>query len=210
MLDLGAAGFVADGAQAQAYLLLFHIDLDDLEIVLLALIELGRAAVFAYRLGDMAETFHALGDLNERAELRGAKNLAVHHVAHAMSGEETLPHIGLELLDAQAQAAVLRLHAENDSLHLLALLHDFRRVLDALGPAQVGDVHQAVDAVFDLDEGSEVGEVANAAFDDGAGGVALGKVLPGVLQELLHAQRNAAIGRVHAENDCLDFIPGLD
>jgi hypothetical protein len=80
-------------------------------------------------------------------------------------GEEALPHVGLQLLDAQAQAAVLRLNAENDSLHLFALLHDLRGVLDALGPAQVRDVNQAVDAVLDLDEGAKVGQVANPALD---------------------------------------------
>ena len=40
---------------------------------------------------------------------------------------------------------------------------------------------QAVDAVFDLDEGAEVGEVAHAAFDDGAGRVLVREVLPGIL-----------------------------
>ena len=40
-------------------------------------------------------------------------------------------------------------------------------MLDALGPGQIADVNQAVDAVFDFDEGAEVGHVANAAFHDG-------------------------------------------
>ena len=82
--------------------------------------------------------------------------------------EEGLPHIGLKLLDAERQAALLRLNAEHDGLHLLALLQHFGGMLDALGPAQVADVDQAVDAVFDLDEGAEVGQVAHAAFDDRA------------------------------------------
>ena len=43
VLHLGAAGFVANGAQAQAYLLLFHVDLDDLEVVLQTGFQLGRA-----------------------------------------------------------------------------------------------------------------------------------------------------------------------
>ena len=124
-------------AQAQAHLLLFHVDLDDLEVVLQALLELGVAIDVVAGLGDVAETLHALGDFDKCAELRGAQNLAVNHVAHAMRGEEALPDIGLQLLDAQREAAVLRLDAENDSLDLFALLHDFRGMLDALGPAQV-------------------------------------------------------------------------
>ena len=55
-----------------------------------------------------------LGDLDECAELRGAKHLALDHVARAMLREERIPHIRLELLDAERQAAVLRLDAQND------------------------------------------------------------------------------------------------
>jgi len=138
VLNLGAAGFVAGHrAQAEAHLLLFDVDLDDLEVVLLTGFELrGLAGHFAgFR--DVAEAFNALGDFNESAELGGAKYLAVDLIADAVSGEEALPYIGLKLLDAQAQAAVLRFDTENDCLGLFALLDDFRRMLDALGPAQV-------------------------------------------------------------------------
>ena len=157
----------------------------------------------------MAQTFHTLGDFDERTELRSAQNLAVHHVAHAMGSKEALPNIGLELLDAQREAPILRLDTENDSLHLFALLHDFRRMLDALGPAQVRDMYQPVDAVFDLDEGAKVSQVADAPFDHRSGRIALGQVLPGILQQLFHAQRNAAVGRIDAENHRLHFIARL-
>src|SRR5438309_1446389 len=100
----------------------------------------------------MTEALDSFGNFDEGAELRGTQNLAVDDVANTVLGEEGLPDIGLELLDAQRQAAVFRLDAENHSLDLLALLQDFGRMLDALGPAQVRDMHQAVDAVFDLDE----------------------------------------------------------
>ena len=50
-LHLGAAGLLADSAQAQAYLLLFHVDLDDPELVLQTGFQLGSAA-FVAGLGD--------------------------------------------------------------------------------------------------------------------------------------------------------------
>ncbi len=106
--------------------------------------------------------------------------------------------------------AVLRLHAENDGLHLFALLHDLRGMLDALGPAQVGDVNQAVDAILDLNEGAEVGEVAHAAFDDRAHRILVAQVLPRVLHELLHAQGDAAVGRIHAQDQGIHFFARLD
>ena len=119
---LHGATFVADRAQAEAHLLLFHIDLDDLEFELLTLIELSRGAVFTDCLRDMAQAFNALCDFYESAELRGAKHFAMDHVADAMRGEEALPDIRLKLLDAEAWAAVLRLDTENNGLDLLALL----------------------------------------------------------------------------------------
>src|SRR5207302_509164 len=113
-------------------------------------------------------------------KLRGTQDLALDDVANAMLGEERVPNIRLQLFDAQRQTAVLRLDAQNDRANLLALLQDFGRVLDPLGPAQVRNMHQAVDSVFDLDESAEVGEVAYATFDDGAGRVLLLELLPGV------------------------------
>jgi hypothetical protein len=88
-----------------------------------------------------------------------------------MLREERVPDIRLQLLDAQRQTAVLRLNAQNDRANLLALLQDLRGMLNALGPAEVRDVHQAVDAIFDFAEGPKVGQVANAAFNDRAGRV---------------------------------------
>src|ERR1700735_3723378 len=138
VLDFSAAGFVAtDCAKAETDLLLFHVDLDDLELVLHAGFELRRLAGLVACFGDVAKTLNPFSNLDEGAELRSAQNLAMHEVANTMSCKEALPHVRLQLLDAQREAAVLRLNAENNSLHLFALLHNFRRMLDALGPAQV-------------------------------------------------------------------------
>src|SRR6185437_15072593 len=93
--------------------------------------------------------------------------------------------------------------------NLFALLEHLGGVLDALGPAEVGDVHQAVDAIFNLDEGTEVRKVAHAAFHDRAGGVLVLQLLPRVVLELLHAEGDAAVVRVHVQDDGLDFIARL-
>ena len=41
-------------------------------------------------------------------------------------------------------------------------------------------------------------------------GILVGQVLPGILEELLHAQRDAAVGGVDAENHGVDLVAGLD
>src|SRR5271168_4481784 len=56
-LDLGAAGFFADSADAETHLLLFLVHLDDLELVLRVHIELDRLVARIDRFGDVAETF---------------------------------------------------------------------------------------------------------------------------------------------------------
>jgi hypothetical protein len=205
-LDLGAAGFFADCADAEAYLLLFLVHLDDLELVLVVDLELDRLAVIVDRFGDVAETFDTFRDFNEGSELRGAQNLALDDVADAVLGEEGIPDIRLQLLDAEREAAVFGLDAEDDGANLLTLFENFGGVLDALGPAQVGDVDEAVDAVFDLDEGSEVGEVADATLDDGAGGVLVLELLPGIVLELLHPEGDAAVVGVDGEDDGVDLV----
>ena len=158
----------------------------------------------------MAQALDTLRNLDKCAELRRPQHLAMDHVAHPVRGEEALPHVGLQLLDAQREAAVLRLDAENNSLHLFALLHHFRRMLDALGPAQVRDVNQTVDAVFNLDEGAKVGQVAHPALNDCPGRILLGQVLPRVVEQLFHAQRDAAVGRIHAQHHCIHLVGRLD
>ena len=83
--------------------------------MLLALFERQRAAVRVDGFRDVAETLDSFSDFNEGAELRRSQNLAMNHIANAVLGEERLPDIGLQLLDAQRQAAVFGLDSENDS-----------------------------------------------------------------------------------------------
>src|SRR5581483_967094 len=161
-------------------------------------------------LGDVAEAFDALGDLDEGTELRGAQNLAVDDVADAVLLEEGVPHVRLKLLDAEREAAILGFDAEHDCLNFFALLQYFAGVLDALGPGEIANVDEAVDAVLDLDEGAEVGKVTDAALDDCTGGVLVFEMLPGVFLELLHAERDAAVVRVDREDDGIDLVAGVN
>ena len=71
-------------------------------------------------------------------------------------------------------------------------------------------MNQAVDAIFDFDEGAEVGKVADAAFDHGSCRIPLGEVLPWVLEKLLHTEGDAAITGVDAENHGVDLVAWLD
>ena len=80
---------------------------------------------------------------------------------------------------------------------------------DLAGPRHVADVQQAVDALFDLDEGAVVGEVADGALDHRAGRIAVGHAVPGVLLGLLHAQRDFLLLLVDLQHDDFDLVVDL-
>src|ERR1019366_7560542 len=88
----------------------------------------------------------------------------------------------------------------------ISVLQDFGWMLDARRPTQVADVDQAVDSVFDLDEGAEFGEVAHAAFDGRADRIFVVQGIPGIGRQLPHSERNSPFGRIDADHDAIYLI----
>ena len=72
---------------------------------------------------------------------------------------------------------------------------------------QVGDVDEPVDALLDLDEGAELGQVAHLALEPRADRVLLGELLPGVRLDLLQAEADAVRLLVEAQHLALDLLP---
>jgi hypothetical protein len=60
-----------------------------------------------------------------------------------------------------------------------------------LGPRHFGDVDQALDARLQFDEGAVVGDVGDAALEAGADRIFGLDALPRVVEQLLHAERDA-------------------
>ena len=120
------------------------------------------------------------------------------------------PRIFLGLLEAEADALVLAVDVQDHDVDRVALLHDFRRMLDALRPAHVGDVNQAIDARLDLDERAEAREVANLAVDARADRVLERQHHPRILLRLLHAERDLLLVRIDLEHHRLDRLADAD
>ena len=78
----------------------------------------------------------------------------------------------------------------------------------ALG--QLGDVHQALDAVLDAHERTERNELGDLARDDLADGVGAGEVLPRVLLRRLQRQGDALAVHVDVEDLDGDLLADLD
>src|SRR6266849_712622 len=116
------------------------------------------------------------------------------------------PRIFLRLLQAQRDPLVLGVDVENQNVDLVALLHDLRRMLDALGPRHVGDVNQPVDTRLDFDECAEGREVADLATQPRADGILLRQRHPRILLGLFHPERDLLFSFVHLQDNRLDRL----
>ena len=84
-------------------------------------------------------------------------------------------------------------------------------MLDALGPAQVADVDQSIDAVFDLDERAEVGQVANAAFNRARPpGYLSCKLSHGFVASCRMPSEMRRSVRIDAEHDAFHLVADID
>ena len=83
--------------------------------------------------------------------------------------------------------------------HVLARLDDLARVLDVV-VRQLGDVHEPLDAVHDLDERAEGDDLRDLALELVADVVGVDDPLPRVLLGLLEAQGDALAVAVDVEH----------
>ncbi len=85
---------------------------------------------------------------------------------------------------------------EDLGLDDLADAEDVGGVVEALFGGDLGDVDEAFDAFGDLDEGAELGDAGDGAFDDGAGVDGFDDLGPGVAEGLLEAEGRCALRSV--------------
>src|SRR2546423_1656283 len=79
-------------------------------------------------------------------------------------------------------------------------------MLDAFVPRDVGDVDEAINALFDLDERAEVRQVTHTPVDARADLVTLFERLPRIRLRLLHAETDAPRARVNAQHFGLNLF----
>ena len=82
-------------------------------------------------------------------------------------------------------------------------------MLDSARPGNVRYVHEAVNAIFDLDEGAKVSQVAHPAMNARADLVTLMQSLPGIVLNLFHSQTNAARLGIDAQTSTSTSSPGF-
>ena len=82
-------------------------------------------------------------------------------------------------------------------------------MLDLLGPRQVADVDQTLNALFHLNEDTEVGEVTHLSGVLRANGILLLDGVPRIVGQLLNAKRHLAVIAVQSQDNCLDLVAHL-
>ena len=118
----------------------------------------------------MNEAFDAGFEFDERAEVCGARDYSANTLAHFVLSGAGVPRMGLELLQADGDAAltVFFRGLEDLDFDLLADGEDVRGLLDAR-PADFTDVQQGIDAA-EVDERAVIGEAADDTGDSFAVG----------------------------------------
>ena len=152
---------VVDLLDAKRDAAIIRIDLQDFCGDRLALFEDFVGILDALRptdITDVNEAVEAFFDFDEGAEFGDVANFAGDDGADGIFFGDEQPGIGERLLDAEGDAAVAGLDVEDDDVDFFADFEKLGWMLDFFRPAQLGDVNEALDALFELDE--------NAVVDD--------------------------------------------
>ena len=81
---------------------------------------------------------------------------------------------------------------------------------DLTGPGHIADVQQSVHTLFQFDEGTVIGQVANRTADRSTRWVLGSNFVPGIRLSLLHAQRNLLFVLVDSEDNDVHFIARIN
>ena len=160
-------GIFLELLQAKAHLAVGTVESEDDSLDFVADFEevLSRAEVLAVRhLADVDKTLDAGGNLNECAVVGHYNYAAFDMVADLKLGIESVPGMGLELLQAESDALLLVVEIEDNDVELLVELDNFLRMVDT-APREVGDVDETVDTA-QVDEYAVGGDVLDGSFEN--------------------------------------------
>src|SRR6202047_4777943 len=127
----------------------------------------------------------------EQSELGLVLDLALDRRSHREFLDEHFPGIAHGLLEAERNPSLDRIDLQNLHFDFLRGRDDLAGVHVLFGPRHFRDVDQAFDARLQLDERAVVGDVGDAAGEARVQRILRLDALPRIVQQLLHAERNA-------------------
>ena len=131
-------------------------------------------------------------------------------VGHAVLRRvELLGVVLVGLLEAQRDPAPLEVDVDDLHHGVVTNGHDLVGHLD-VALSQLGDVHQALDALFDAHERTERNELGDLAGHDLPDGMGAGEVAPRIFLSGLERQRNPLAVHVDVEHLDRDLVADID
>ena len=184
----------AELLDAERDALLLDVDVEHLRldhVALLVLLDHLLARTLPVEVGEVDHAVDVAVEAEEQAELGLVLDLAFDRRARRVLLDEDLPRIAHGLLEAERDAALDRIDFEDLHFDFLRGRDDLARMHVLLGPRHFGDVDQALDARLQFDEGAVVGDVGDAALELRADRELGLDALPRIVEQLLHAERDA-------------------
>src|SRR5215471_2613217 len=208
LLDIARLGegvaFELLDAERDTLLLDVHIEHHGLHhVALLVVVDHLLARKLPVEVGEVDHAVDVALEAEEQAELGLVLDLALDHRTGRMLLDEDLPRVAHGLLEAERDAALDGIDFQHLHFDFLRGRDDLAGVHVLLGPRHLGDVDQAFDARLELDERAVVGDVGDAAMEARTKRVLRLDALPRIVQQLLHAQRDAV--RLVVDLDDLDL-----
>src|SRR5436190_5000215 len=179
-------------------------------LTLLVVAHGGFAGLVPREVGKVHEAVDAGREADEHAEVGDRLDRALDAVAALHRRGKLLPRIGLALLHAERDAALVLVDLEDHDLDFLAERDHLRRGDVLVGPVHLRDVDQAFDARLDLDERAVVGDVGDLAEQACAVRIAARHAVPRVVAELLQAQRDAVLLGVELQHLGSELLADLN
>src|SRR6266702_2033930 len=208
LLDIARLGewvaFELLDAKRDALLLDVHIEHHGFHhVALLVVVDHLLARKLPVEVGEMDHAVDVAFETQEQTELGLDLDLALDGRTGRVTFDEDLPGVAHGLLETERDAALDGIDFQHLHFDFLRGRHDLAGVHVLLGPRHLGDVDQAFDARLELDERAVVGDVGDTAGEAGTQRVLGFDALPRIIQELLHAQRDAV--RLVVDLDDLDL-----
>src|SRR5438552_4994442 len=136
----------------------------------------------------MNQTVNPILDFDESPEVSKVADSAMHASSYLIAVAECLPGIVLSLLHPQTNPAGLWIDAQHLNFNGVSGIHELTRMLYALGPTHLGNVHQTFDARFQFYERAVVGNAGDLTIQPRGRRKAFFNRLPGIGQQLFIAQ----------------------
>src|SRR5262249_13469120 len=196
LLDIARLGervaFELLDAERDALLFDVHIEHHGLHhVALLVVVDHLLARKLPVEVGEVDHAVDVAFETQEQTELGLVLDLALDRRTNRMLLDEDFPGIAHGLLEAERDAALDRIHFQHLHFDFLRGRHDLAGVHVLLGPRHLRDVDQAFDARLEFDERAVVGDVGDTAGEARTQRVLGFDALPRIVQQLLHAERDA-------------------